>query len=869
MLGFISAGKEAISRAEEELLTKAPLPDMHSVEWRESTLDTSRHAVSVHIASVNAATAQVVTATQPDDVDHEVISHAVSQITESIPEVTKEVRLLAALMDDDDNNGNKLLDTARKLCKALSDLLNAAEPQGGSRQNLLNAASRVGEASGKVLHTIGEETPENRDMHDMLLALARAVANTTAALVLRAKSIARDCDDDDLSKRVIEAASQCALATSQLVACTRVVAPTIQNASCRDSLEAAAREVARTVSSLVDACKFATDDSNLKGDLMGAAREVSRSLSDLLDYLKQTSKERLAGEDESPVEKILVTTDKLVSSVDPQEMVRQARVLGQVTAQLIQSIKSEAEQEKEPGEQHRLLAAAKKLADATAKMVEAARLCASSPNDSGHQTELRSAAEELRDITTSKANTPAIKRKVIQRLQNCAKDTASKATQCIKVSHSAIDHSEDFQTKEQLMQDCSVATDYIPTLVKGVQASMGNPNDSKSQMNLIEISEQFVDAGNNVASSARAFAPTVRSQTVSQHLSEHAMNLNHSINELSLASRRAREACCGQELESAIDCANNLRNVLNDTRSAYLNKELRPLPNETSDNTSQQLTKSAKAVSLALSQLLAAISQEERIYAGVAGRDLALSLGDFTKNVRGVVATGGNADIIDSADQVIINTIRVMDEAQQALDDADNGPTLQQCARDVTNALQNCIECLPGQREVDDALKTVNELSEIINLGEYPPTQKSFGQLQNELRSAANSLNEASGEVAKAYSSPPWLAVVSQNYSVVYKDLLSCALEMAGQTTDHVAQTNIMNGLRGVSATSVSLLSTAKSVASDPNQVNAKGQLSSASRTVTDSINYLVDVSTQAAPCKYSTFFFILTALIEYDIKKM
>lgn len=332
------------------------------------------------------------------------------------------------------------------------------------------------------------------------------------------------------------------------------------------------------------------------------------------------------------------------------------------------------------------------------------------------------------------------------------------------------------------------------------------------------------------------------------------MNLNHSINELGSAARRAREACSGQELDSAIDCVNNLRNVLNDTRMAYLNKELRPLPNETSDNTSQQLTNSAKAVSLALSQLLSAISQEERMYAGVAGRDLALSLGDFIKNVRGVVATGGNADIIDTADQVIINTLRVMEEAQQALDTADNGPTLQQCARDVTNALQNCIECLPGQREVDEALRNVNELSEIINLGEYPPTDKSYGQLQNELRTAANNLNEASGEVAKAYTSPPWLAVVSQNYSVVYKDLLSCVLEMAGQTTDHFAQTNIMNGLRGVSATSVSLLSTAKSIASDPNQVNAKGQLSQASRTVTDSINYLVDVSTQAAPCEYQKY---------------
>lgn len=54
-------------------------------------------------------------------------------------------------------------------------------------------------------------------------------------------------------------------------------------------------------------------------------------------------------------------------------MVKQARVLGQATANLIQSIKVEAEKQPDSELQHKLLAAAKQLADATAKMVEAAR----------------------------------------------------------------------------------------------------------------------------------------------------------------------------------------------------------------------------------------------------------------------------------------------------------------------------------------------------------------------------------------------------------------------------------------------------------------------------------------------------------------
>lgn len=144
---------------------------------------------------MNAATAQVVSASNAEEIDHDAVGAAVSQIAQSIPEVTKEVRLIAALVDD--NSGDKLLIATRKLCNAFSDLLNAAEPETkDTRQNLFNAASRVGEASGQVLSTIGEESEESRELHDMLLGLAKAVANTTAALVLKAKSIASECDDE-------------------------------------------------------------------------------------------------------------------------------------------------------------------------------------------------------------------------------------------------------------------------------------------------------------------------------------------------------------------------------------------------------------------------------------------------------------------------------------------------------------------------------------------------------------------------------------------------------------------------------------------------------------------------------------------------
>lgn len=63
-----------------------------------------------------------------DEVDHTAVGAAITTITSNLPEMSRGVRLLAALMEDEDS-GEKLLDAARKLCSAFSDLLKAAEPE--------------------------------------------------------------------------------------------------------------------------------------------------------------------------------------------------------------------------------------------------------------------------------------------------------------------------------------------------------------------------------------------------------------------------------------------------------------------------------------------------------------------------------------------------------------------------------------------------------------------------------------------------------------------------------------------------------------------------------------------------------------------
>lgn len=98
------------------------------------------------------------------------------------------------------------------------------------------------------------------------------------------------------------------------------------------------------------------------------------------------------------IDQILTASDRLFSSVgDAAEMVKQAKVLAQATAQLVSSLRQQAESAgDDPEQQNKLLSAAKMLADATARMVDSAKNCAAKPNDTELQYELKRTAEELR-----------------------------------------------------------------------------------------------------------------------------------------------------------------------------------------------------------------------------------------------------------------------------------------------------------------------------------------------------------------------------------------------------------------------------------------------------------------------------------------
>ena len=78
---------------------------------------------------MNAATAQMVTLTGQDSTDHNAVGAAVNTISTNLPDMAREVKMLAALMDDKGVEGDDLMTAARTLCGAFSDMLSSAAPE--------------------------------------------------------------------------------------------------------------------------------------------------------------------------------------------------------------------------------------------------------------------------------------------------------------------------------------------------------------------------------------------------------------------------------------------------------------------------------------------------------------------------------------------------------------------------------------------------------------------------------------------------------------------------------------------------------------------------------------------------------------------
>lgn len=859
----IQRGFTAMEEARNDLGTRAEIPplgsDQASRQWRENAMDVNKQNIQSQLSAMAAATAGIISETSgsAEDTDYTAVGSHVTTISSNLTEMTKGVKMLAALLGSE-GDSEKLLGAARDLMDAFSDLLKYAQPDSQEpRQNLLGAANRVGETQNALLRCMGSTGDVDPRFQDALLALAKAVANATAALVLKAKTVASKTEDQEQQNKVIGSATQCALNTSQLVACTKVIAPTISSPACQEQLVEAAKLVAKSVENVVDASRQATDDESLLQDLGAAATLVTKALNNLLQHVKQgTGSHTAVPLYDEACDRIVTATDKLFSSVgNAGEMVKQAKLLAMATSQLVNAIKGEAEGVGEGDIQKRLLGAAKQLADATARMVEAAKLCAGSPNDPLQQQRLRDAAEDLRAATNAAANN-ALKKKLILRLETSAKQAAAMATQTISAAQGAGPSNTNVAAQQALIDECRVVAEHLPALIHGVRDSVNQPESSRAQISLINACQNFIQPGTKLVMASKQSLPTVSDPAAAMQLNNCYKNLNTALAELKSIASKAQEACGAMEIENALEMIRGLEDELDQVKKSARDGNLNTLPGETPEYCATQLSATSKGVGASMAQLLTAAAQGNENYTGMAARDTANALKNLKGAVRGVVASSNDREvqegIVDHAKDVMDKSANLLEEAKKALqnlDDPGNQQRLAQVAKAVSLALNNCVNCLPGQRDVDKAIRAVVESSKGLMSGKLPEgAHRNYQEHQTSLNSAAQGLNVASGElVVASRGTPEELAVAANEFSREFQELMDSGMGMA-RTAPADAQNNMVGSLKSISVASSKLLLAVKSMSVDPNAPNAKNLLAAAARQVTDSVNQLLNTFMQSAP---------------------
>jgi len=889
----------------------------------ENRLDVSHQLLTSELAAINASTAQIVILTsdlcqnQKSNSKYAEYNHslgaAISTITNNLNEFCKEMEIYTNLINDKTD----LMDQTSRLCSAFNDLLTHIESLSDNRtdssirQNILVTASRLGEISGNLVRRLDNELTLNPfdtsvEYQDKLLSLAKSVANTTAAYVLKAKDIATNIQQQDNVNEMISTATQCALATSQLVACTKVVAATISSPLCQEQLIESARTVTRSIESVLQSCQPPIVNEELHSELVQSAGTVRKTLNEFLLHIKLVTDNTAANLDEiypltmnenkqttttiltrrviandeieeedeeqqeqdrinvdksydQSIEQILLATDRLFSSVgDAPEMVKQAKVLAQATAQLVSSLRRQAETvDNDPEQQNQLLSAAKILADATAKMVEAAKNCATKPNDTELQYQLKRTAEELR-MATNLATSNTMKRKILKRVEQCAKYCASCATQCIAATSGSAMTNKNQLSHQQLVEQCKTVADLIPKVVQGIRGCMGKPDSFSSQVNLINACEDFLGPATRLANLAKASVPTVHDQSQALHLNNSSKQLTQALIDLRMCLTRAQELCGSMplDIESIVESIDMLDRELEEIKRQAKDGHLKTKHDETLDSSSTQLCSVCKQVNTIITRLLSAVTQNDEKTVESCTREILETLRQLTNSTRGIAANSQDhriqESIIESSHEVLQRSTRLVREAKNAIHTPDNHELqtkLAEIAREISSALNACLTSMPSQRYLDEAIKQMSEYVYVL-AGPFdsnaPRSTINIQEKQTEITRAAANLNQATTDLILSTRTglTKDLAKNSTRFTRAFGDLMDNGVHIANQQSEETKRTHFITTLKNVHTTSNAFLEKMKTVSLEPQPISneSKQQLTNVARDVTDSINHVVNI---------------------------
>lgn len=348
------------------------------------------------------------------------------------------------------------------------------------------------------------------------------------------------------------------------------------------------------------------------------------------------------------------------------------------------------------------------------------------------QNKLRVAVEELRDATTA-AVTPNIRRNLIYRLEKCAKYAVSSATQCIAASSAASTFNTNTNAQNELNAYCRTIVQFIPSLVTGIKENVLKPDNPVNQLNLISASEKLLQPGTTVVKTAKAVLPTITDQASALQLKNCSQQFGVALSDLRSAVNRAREVCSGLEFDAAEEQIYTSMNELEDLLVAVKSSSLKPLPGESEESTSLKLGSLSKSLQFSMAQLISATHQRNKNYTENSVGEISSHLKNFIVAVRGVAATMNDKEtqetILIAAKDVIHKSIMMIRKIRDIIEDlnyCDDKTEIENDSRELINSLNKCISCIPGQKQIDEAIFNINKVQQSLTFDNFSTTPKNY-----------------------------------------------------------------------------------------------------------------------------------------------
>ncbi len=128
--------------------------DPASRQWRANTLDVQRSNITSRLSAINAATAQILNLTSNglQNTEQNAVCAALATISVNLGDMARDVLTINGLQPDE---GEKLTEASKRLCKAFTEFLNYIEPEYTEpRQSIFGAVGRISEAGHEVLRNL-------------------------------------------------------------------------------------------------------------------------------------------------------------------------------------------------------------------------------------------------------------------------------------------------------------------------------------------------------------------------------------------------------------------------------------------------------------------------------------------------------------------------------------------------------------------------------------------------------------------------------------------------------------------------------------------------------------------------------------------